>query len=158
MAPNRTNTGANQRKPRARTPALTRTTHGPLKNEYSLTIGDPKWAPHRSYWCSEKPITGVGCCADVRRVAPYERRLSGAFVAPDSPSATGITRTRTLKVPSAVEVKLMTNRGGGELVHITGEGRGLGEDSCGGLYPVSSSRTQVRVRRILIRRSSGSRS
>ncbi|MET3176831.1 UNVERIFIED_ORG: hypothetical protein ABIB52_004709, partial [Arthrobacter sp. UYCu721] len=35
MALNNTNTGADQRKPRARTPALTRTTHGPLKNEYS---------------------------------------------------------------------------------------------------------------------------
>ncbi|MGY2746010.1 hypothetical protein ACVWZ8_003127 [Arthrobacter sp. UYCu723] len=36
MALNHTNTGADQRKPWARTPALTRTTHGPLKNEYSL--------------------------------------------------------------------------------------------------------------------------
>ncbi|WP_426995673.1 hypothetical protein [Pseudarthrobacter sp. N5] len=35
MALNHTNTGADQRKPWARTPALTRTTHGPLKNEYS---------------------------------------------------------------------------------------------------------------------------
>ena len=35
MALNHTNTGADQRKSWARTPALTRTTHGPLKSEYS---------------------------------------------------------------------------------------------------------------------------
>ncbi|QCO96726.1 hypothetical protein FCN77_02045 [Arthrobacter sp. 24S4-2] len=41
MAFNRTNTGADQRKSWARTPALTRTTHGPLKSEYSvLKIGE----------------------------------------------------------------------------------------------------------------------
>ncbi|XAS66353.1 hypothetical protein V3C33_12690 [Micrococcaceae bacterium Sec5.7] len=36
MALNHTNTGADQRKSWARTPALTRTTYGPLKSEYSL--------------------------------------------------------------------------------------------------------------------------
>jgi hypothetical protein len=35
VALNHTNTGADQRKSWARTPALTRTTHGPLKSEYS---------------------------------------------------------------------------------------------------------------------------
>lgn len=36
MALNHTNTGADQRKSWARTTALTRTTHGPLKSEYSI--------------------------------------------------------------------------------------------------------------------------
>jgi uncharacterized protein YPO0396 len=36
VALNHTNTGADQRKSWARTPALTRTTHGPLKSEYSI--------------------------------------------------------------------------------------------------------------------------
>jgi hypothetical protein len=35
VALNHTNTGADQRKSWTRTPALTRTTHGPLKSEYS---------------------------------------------------------------------------------------------------------------------------
>ncbi len=42
MALNHTNTGADQRKSWARTPALTRTTHGPLKNEYSPVAGEPQ--------------------------------------------------------------------------------------------------------------------
>ena len=42
MALNHTNTGADQRKSWARTPALTRTTHGPLKSEYSdRDVPDP---------------------------------------------------------------------------------------------------------------------
>jgi hypothetical protein len=38
VALNHTNTGADQRKSWARTPAPTRTTHGPLKSEYSRTL------------------------------------------------------------------------------------------------------------------------
>jgi hypothetical protein len=38
VALNHTNTGADQRKSWARTPALTRTTRGPLKSEYSVHL------------------------------------------------------------------------------------------------------------------------
>jgi hypothetical protein len=44
VALNHTNTGADQRKSCARTSVLTRTTHGPLKSEYSL--GGAERMPH----------------------------------------------------------------------------------------------------------------
>ena len=68
MALNHTNTGADQRKSWDRTLALTRTTHGPLKSEYSrLAAAAPLDHARIAY------VEGWDSCSESRLMRPSYR-------------------------------------------------------------------------------------
>ena len=73
MALNHTNTGAEQRKSRDRTPALTRTTHGPLKSEYSVCVSSTtKSPPFRMLSSADAAVTicwGYVCPPSSRKIS-----------------------------------------------------------------------------------------